>query len=173
MINKILKIKKDKKEIKKIEQLIEKVHQIDEEHLENELDVIYQQQPFIISLLLGYQVELNKPELEEIIKVVILIWEYFKNQQKIKQAKISESQFMRIEQKNIHMLEYFKGEAGESEKIQFVASDLGNLRSKPLFTAVLTQLNQKRGILNMNEEIRGIVFIGLKGLIECFEEITT
>jgi hypothetical protein len=163
--------KEGEKEILRVGQLLEKIESIDRVYLNKESDVVYQQQPFVISLLLGYRVDLEELEFEEMTKVILLIWEFFKNEQRIKQVKISESQFERIHRRNVYMLKYFEGEIGEVAKMQLVSSDFENLRSKSLLTGVLAQFDQKATFLDMNRETRGIVIIGLKSLIECFEEI--
>lgn len=159
------------KETLRVSQLLEKIESMDRVYLNKESDVIYQQQPFVISLLLGYRVDLKELELEEMTKVILLIWEFFKNEQRIKQIKISESQFERIQRRNIYMLKYFDGEIGEEAKMKLVSSDFENLRSKSLITGVFAQFDQKAAFLDMKEETRVIVIVGLKTLIECFEEI--
>jgi len=161
----------DKKETLIISQLIKKVEQIDEVYVNNESDIIFQKQPFLISLLLGYKIDLNEYELEEIMKVVFLIWEFFKNHSQIEHQKISETQFERIQQRNVYMLKYYAGEKGESAKMDVVAADLMHLKSKSLFTGILFQFGHKSALINLDEENRGIILVGLKSLIECFEEI--
>ncbi len=161
----------DKKESQRVGQLIKKIEPIDENYINKESDIISQKQPFLISLILGYRFDLKELELEEIVKVIFLIWEFFKNHRQIEQTKISESQFMRIQQRNIHMLKYFEGERGKNAKLELVSADLENLNSKSLFTGVIFQFNHKVALLNMKEETRGILLVGLKSLIESFEEI--
>ena len=69
------------------------------------------------------------------------------------------------------MLKYFEGEHGKNAKLELVSSDLENLNSKSLFTGVVFQFNKKVALLNMKEQTRGIILVGLKSLIESFEEI--
>ena len=161
----------DKEESLKISQLIKKIDLIDKEYVNRESDVISQKQPFLISLILGYSHDLKGHELEEIVKIIFLIWEYFKDFKQINKSKISESQFERIHQRNIHLLKYFKGEQSENAKSELVDSDLKRLNSKSLFAGVFFQFNHKEALLEMRSEDRGIVLIGLKSLIECFEEM--
>lgn len=164
-------LQEDKKESLRVGQLIKKNELIDEEYVKKESDIISQKQPFLISLIFGYRFDLKELELEEILKVIFLIWEFFKNHSQIESTKISETQFMRIQQRNIHMLKYFEGEQGENAKLELVFSDLENLKSKSLFTGIIIQFNQKVALLDMKSENRGIILVGLKSLIECFEDI--
>lgn len=80
---------------------------------------------------------------------------------------------MRIQQRNVYMLKYFEGEQSRNSKLEVISADLENLNSKSLFTEVIFQFNQKVPLLNMKNETRGIILVGLKSLIECFEEIIT
>lgn len=161
----------DKKESQQVGQLIKKIELIDEKYVNRESDIIYQKQPFLISLMLGYRFDLKELELEEIMKIIFLIWEFFKNNSQIQQTKVSESQFMKIEKRNIYMLKYFEGEQGKNAKMEFISNNLENLKSKSLFAGIIFQFNEKTALLNMKNETRGIVLVGLKSLIECFEEI--
>lgn len=161
----------DKKESVKVSLLLKRIELMDGQYVNTESDIMSQQQPFVISLFLGYNLDLKALELEEMMKIIFLIWEYFKGIKQINEVKISESQFERIHQRNIYMLKYFEKEKDESEKLDFVDSVLRHLNSRALFTGVLYQFNQKQALLDMRDKERGILLIGLKSLIECFEEI--
>ncbi len=167
---------KDIKESEVIRQLIRKIDKIDENYVNAEIDVIFQKQPFLISLTLGYKLdlkekELEETELEEIMKVIFLIWEYYKNYKQVGKIKISESQFDRIQQKNINMLKYFEGVQGENTKLDLVASDLDHLNSNALLAGILYQFNNKKPLINMNNLVKGQILIGMKCLVESFEEV--
>ena len=161
----------DKNETAKITQLIYKIDNIDEVYVNSESEIISQKQPFLISLLLGYRLDLKENELEEIMKIVFIIWEYFKSFKQTHKIKVSDKQFEKIQRRNINMLKYFDGEYGQSAKYNFVESDLRHLNSKALFTGILFQFNHKKSLIEMNSEEKGIILIGMKSLIECFDEI--
>lgn len=163
--------KEDKEESLKVSQLIKKIELIDEKYINQETDIISQKQPFLISLILGYRFDLNLNELEEIVKIIFIIWEYFKNFEQIYKIKVSEKQFEKIQQRNIHMLKYFEGENGENAQYNLVKSDLRHLHSKALLTGIFFQFNHKKSLIEMDNEEKGILLIGMKSLIECFDEI--
>ena len=127
----------------------------------------------MISILLGYRLDLKEKELEEIMKIIFIIWEYFKNFDKIHKIKISEKLFEKIQQRNIHMLKYIEGESGQIVQNNVVESDLRHLHSKALLSGIFFQFNQKKPLIEMNNEKKGIILIGMKSLIECFDEINT
>lgn len=164
--------KEDNEESLRIGQIINKIELIDEKYVNEESDKILQKQPFLISLILGYRLDLKPLELEEIMKIIFLIWEFFKELHQAETEKITESQFMRIQQRNVHMLKYIEGEQRENSKLEVISADLENLKSKALFAGVIFQFNQKVALLNMKNETRGVLLVGLKSLIECFEVIT-
>lgn len=164
-------LENDKKESTKISELIKKIDAIDENYANSESDVISQQQPFLISLILGYRLDFGINELEEVTKIIFLIWEYFKGNRQIQNIKISENQFEKIQNRNIHMLKYFEGEMGQEAKIDLVSSDLGHLKSKALLSGIFLQFNRKYSLKKMKSEEKGSVLIGMKSLIECFEEV--
>ena len=141
--------KEDKEESLRIGQLIKKIELIDKKYVNEESDKISQKQPFLISLILGYRFDLKPLELEEIMKIIFLIWEFFKEHHQAETEKITEPQFVRIQQRNVHMLKYFEGELSENSKLEVISADLENLKSKTLFTGVIFQFNQKIALLNM------------------------
>ena len=161
----------DKREILRVGQLIKKIEMADEEYINKESDLISKKQPFLISLLLGFRFDLKDLELEEIMKIIFLIWEFFKNHSQINKTKISESQFERIQQSNIYMLKYYDGEQGQKASMELISNDLKNLKSKSLFAAIVFQFFEKIPLLEMENESRGSTLVGMKTLIECFEEI--
>ncbi len=161
----------DKNESLRVGQLIKKIELIDKEFVDKESDLIFVKQPFLISLLIGYSYDFKELELEEIMKMIFLIWEYFKDHSQINQTKISESQFERIHQRNIYMLKYYEGEQGQKASMELISNDLKNLKSKSLFGGIVFQFFEKASLSEMENEDRGIILVGMKTLIECFEEI--
>ena len=85
--------KEDEKESLKVSQLLRKVEQMDAAYADKESNLIHQQQPFLLSLLIGYRMDVKPFELEEIMRIIFLIWEYFKDYQQVRQRKITETQF--------------------------------------------------------------------------------
>lgn len=71
----------------------------------------------------------------------------------------------------MHLLKYLEGEPGHEGKLEVIASDLEHLNSKALLTGLFLRFNTQNELINMKPETRGILLIGMKSLIECFEEI--
>ena len=69
------------------------------------------------------------------------------------------------------MLLYVQGEPEHTSGLEIYSDDLQNLKSKALLTAVLFRYKTRPVLLKMDKEKRGIIFVGIKSIIECFETI--
>ncbi|MFY9152976.1 MAG: hypothetical protein WAO52_13235 [Prolixibacteraceae bacterium] len=68
-------------------ELIKRIDHIDAQYADTVSDEIFQRQPFFLSVLLGYQFDISKEEMEEIIKVYFLIWEYFRSNPNVQKKR--------------------------------------------------------------------------------------
>ena len=148
-----------------------KIDNIDAEYVDLVSDEIFQKRPFFLTVLLGYRLDTTPVELEEIMKIYFLIWEYFRSSENVQTKKVTEDNFETIQRKHIQMLQYAEGEPGQPEKMEVYSSDFQNLRSKALLAAVLFRYNNKPVLLRMDKVKRGVILVGMKSFIKCFEEI--
>jgi hypothetical protein len=72
-------------------------------------DEIFRRQPFFLTVLLGYRLDVSSEELEEIMKIFFLIWEYFRPNQQVQSKKVKQKQFEKIMNRNLQMLKYMEG----------------------------------------------------------------
>ena|SRR5690554_3694222 len=147
--------KKEKSESARVAHLIKKVDAIDGVYVNEESDKIAQKHPFLISMLLGYRLDLKPTELEEMMRIIFLIWEYFKDLKQMGNSKITMAQFEKIKLRNITLLKYLEDEQSSEGMFTTVESDLDHLKSKALFTGVLFQMNHKKALLEMKSELKG------------------
>lgn len=161
----------DFNEIEIVAGLLKKIDKIDSEEALLLFDEMHKEQPFLLSVLLGYHFDVTPIELEEIIKVYFLIWLYFKKIQPGKRNLISETQFTIIQNRNIEMLKYTDGESNESDKLEIYGADIQHIKSKALLTAILFRWNERPTLQQMNITAKGAVLIGAKSFIECFEAV--
>jgi hypothetical protein len=162
---------KDFKETDEIGKLLKKIDSVDEQYITSTYEEIRQFQPFLLSLLLGYQYDLNTRELDEIIKLHLIIWEYFKDKWNIKKRELAEIQFESTHNRNIEFFKYLEGEKSKKDLINTTSLDLENIRSKALLIGVLFRFDTTLVLSNIKGDLKAIVLIGIKSLIECFEEI--
>ena len=161
----------DKQESLRISQIITKIDKIEEDYFKVEMDMIFNQQPFLISLIMGYSLDLKPEELEEMMKITFIIREYFKDNEKIKRNKVTEKQFEKINKKNIHFLKSLESEVGQVNKSKMIASDLSHLNSKALLAGIILRFNSQYALKKISIKIKGILLVGIMSLIESVEEI--
>ena len=161
----------DLNEMPQVAKLLSKIDNIDSNYAETIADEIFQKQPFFLTVFLGYHHDTTPIELEEIMKIYFLIWEYFRTNEKVQRIKVTEEYYERIEDKNIAMLQYTDGVPDKMEKIKIYSSDLSNLKSKALYAAVVKRYNEREVLLKMDTRKRGIILLGIKCFIECFDTI--
>ena len=158
----------DFNEIPLLARVVKRIDTIDSTNVNSILDDIYKKQPFLLSVLLGYNLDITPIELEELMKVYFLIWEYFKDNQNVQNRKVTEQLFEKIHNRNIGMLRYAEGDSTDQSAILY-SSDLQNLRSKALLTAILLRFNNRPDLVSMDMKTKGMILIGIKTFIECFE----
>lgn len=161
----------DFNETNKLAESIKKIDQIDSDYVHSTSDEIFKFQPFFLTVLLGYQHDINMSEFEEIMKIYFLVWEYFKWNPNLQTHQVTESYFNKIQKKNIEMLKYTQDEPKENDKLEVYLSDLQTLKSKSLWTAIFFRFNDRPTLLKMDIEKKGAILIGTKSFIECFETI--
>jgi hypothetical protein len=150
---------------------LKKIDHIDIGYVNLVSDEIFSSQPFFLTVLMGCRLDVLPEELDEIMKVYFLILEYFKNRKHVRTNKISKSHFEKVQERNIKMLHYSEGEPTQKDKAEIYSDNLQNLRSKALWAAVLFRFQRRPVLHKMNEEKRGVILIGIKTFIECFETI--
>ncbi len=162
---------KDYDETGQLAELIKKIDRIDAAYTDTVSDEIFQRQPFFLSVLLGYRLDVSMEELEEIMKIYFLIWEYFRSNPNVQKKQVTQAYFEKTQAKNIGMLKYSEGEPNEREKMKVYSYDLQKLKSKALWTAILFRFHIRPVLQKMNTDIKGIILIGMKSFIDCFEAL--
>ena len=162
---------KDFNETTELAGLLSKIDYLSPEDVNTLSDEIFKRQPFFLTVLLGYRFEITPKELEEIMKIYFLIWKYFRANKNVQTNQVTETYFEKVQNRHIKMFKYIEGEPKQNDKIDVYSHDLGKLKSKALLTAVLHRYNNRPTLIKMDDESKGIIFVGIKSFIECFETI--
>jgi hypothetical protein len=162
---------KDFNETTKLAGLLTKIDNLSPEYVNSLSDEMFQRQPFFLTVLLGYRFDVTTEELEEIMKIYFLIWEYFRPSKNVQTKQVTKTYFEKIQDRNIEMLKYIEGEHKQDGKMNVYSYDLEKVKSKALLTAVLYRYKSRPVLLKMDEQSKGIIFVGMKSFIECFETI--
>lgn len=162
---------KDFNETRDLAGILKKIDNTDATYAEKILDEMFKRQPFFLTVLIGYRLDVTPEELDEIMKVYFIIWEYFRTNRNVQTKEVSQDHFEKAEHRNIQMLKYIEGEPTADAKSDIYGNDLQNLKSKSLMTAVFFRFNERPTLLKMEEMKKVAILIGVKSFIECFENI--
>jgi hypothetical protein len=154
--------------IAEMHELLRKLDCIGPEYVNTISAEIYDRQPFFLTVLLGYRFDVLPEELDEIMRIYFLIWEYFKKDPNIQKKKVGEENFNIIQRRHIQMFKYAGGES-EDAKLLLYSDDWNSLRSKALVAAIIFQFTERPVLTKMNVERKAIILVGIKSFIECFE----
>lgn len=167
-MNKLTFTTKDYSETSELAGLINKIDTIDAEYVNWISDEIFKHQPFFLTVLLGYRADVSPEELAEIMKIYFLVWEYFNPKDNLRNRKVTQAQFEKVQRRNMHMLHYCEAEP-EGSREEIYTIELQNLKSRALWTVVLFRYNNRPELIKMEREYKGIVLVGILSFIQCFE----
>ncbi len=105
------------------------------------------------------------------MKIFFIIWEYFRGNENIRHKQLTEQHFERILKRNLEMLKYLEGESDPAELHNITGSDLDHLKSKALLSGIFFMFDTQSSLVKMDITTKGTLLIGMKSVIECFEEI--
>ncbi|WP_367390126.1 hypothetical protein [Lewinella sp. LCG006] len=157
--------------MKNVSELVDFCANVDNATLEKVVDQIYTHQPFVVSLFLGYKDDVDMFQLDELLRILIVIWLFFEDHPRVKQKRITQKMFEARQKKNVTFLDYMDGEPSQSAKNQLVAENLKALHSKELWTMVFYKFKEGAALKTLDPQLSGIILIGMKSLMECFEEV--
>jgi hypothetical protein len=161
----------DLQETNKVAGLIQKIDQIDGVYLQSICDEMFKFQPFMLSVMLGYRFDVPAQDMDEIIKLYCLVWEYFKGKKNIKEHQLTEEMFEKAIKRNVDFFKYLDGEGYANDFMNTTTSDLEHIKSKALLTGIFYRWNTHPGIVKMEDQIKSDLLIGLKSIIEGLEEL--
>jgi len=153
-------------EKERVQRCIDKVTDFNEFLINNIVYEIKTKQVFVHSLIKGFAKDLNTEELNETKTLIFIIWEYFKNLDSKLSATITESQFGQAMNRNIAIMQETDGQLVVNN---ISATEQDQLQSKALFAAIMDRMSSVSVLANMDAEIKSVVCVGMKSLIECFE----
>jgi hypothetical protein len=111
------------------------------------------------------------PNLSSGLYAVQRVVTFFLNSKAARSKQIKAAQFQRILDRNIALLAYMEGEPTGKSKTRLVESDLQSLASKALLTGLILRFDTRPALTEMEPRQRYGYLLGMKSLIECFEEL--
>jgi hypothetical protein len=162
---------KDMDEVPEVAKLVHEIEALNASTALEIADEIFKRQPFFLTVLLGYRLDTTPGELDEIMRIYMLVWKYFRGRRNVQNIQITKQDFETIEGRHVAMLQYVQGERDQSEVMNIYATDLGNLKSKALLTAIFYWYHNRPVLANMDVFKRGMILVSIKSFIECFERL--
>jgi len=115
--------------------------------------------------------DLSAEELGPLVNLYIAIWEYYKSNANVRAVPITQKTYEMVEDKNMRMLNNFEKMASDGKQ-DFLVNDLNKVDSKALLAAVFLQFRENKALRSMNIQTKGMLLIGLKSVIQCFDELS-
>lgn len=160
---------RDLEETKLVAALLKKVKQLDLTEVESISARMVEHQPYMMSLLLGYRFDVEKDQLDDVMRMLFLIYLFFERKTEIKKKQIDAEEFRKHQSKNGHYLKYLEGTKGRKAIAKINEEYLAHLRYISLFTGVIDLAQTQVSFQRIDPEVKGIVVLGMKTLIDCLE----
>lgn len=165
------------RDIEETEALKEILQRIDEIEVGGEEPIytkIYENQPFILSLMMGYEAELDEGNIDEeqfeaMRDMLFMIYLFFEQKTNIQRAQVTDQAFVDRFQLNIEFIEYLSGEEDPDKQIALSEDDLAKIHYISLYTAIMHIAHDYLSFQKLDDEFKAAVFLEMKTLIECME----
>ena len=120
-------------------------------------DELMVHQPFLASMMAGYKFDLPPQEMDEVLKLYVAVWEFFKTDPIAKVTAITESQFDRLHTFNVNLMT--KNDSVDGATISV------------LLSVIIQRFGTRPTFKQMNVQKLGALIVGIKSTIECFQEL--
>jgi len=162
---------KDLKNLAKVDSLIRMIDLQDQAYFEKVLDEMHLFQPFLLSVLLGYQFDLTPLQHEKVIKIFTLIWAYFSDHENLRKKQVREEDLEDRLAGNLRTLQRFEKETTTDGKNTIFTEDMARINATGLYAAIFHMVGSDKVFDNMGVRDRTCLAIGLKNIIECIEAL--
>jgi len=164
----------DIEEIDILKTILKKIDEMKQGEEESVYTSIYENQPFILSMMMGYESNVDEEVLEEeqfnaIRDMLFIIFLFFEQKTDITRKQITEAEFTNQFQLNVDFLNYLEGEEDLDAKLELTESNLSKMRFKSLYTSITFISNEDKHFQRMDDEYKAATFLEMKTLIECME----
>lgn len=162
-------MRRDIDEAQIVRELIKKVGNIELQEASEISDRIAANQPFIMSLLMGYTFDVEGDQLDDIMKMLFVIYLFFESHTETNRKQIDVIEFEYHQRQNVKFLKYFSGEETLGSQLEANKQYLYSLKFKALFAGILVMSNTQMSFKRMSGELKGIIVLGMKTLVDCLE----
>jgi hypothetical protein len=143
----------------------------DFDYANNITDELYRCQPFILSTIMGYKMDVAIEDLPDLINLYVLIWLFYRDRKNVRTIKITEQQYSKQESRFVAMLKKYETTISAAAKNKMIDEDLNSFSSKSLYAMLVSECRENKILHRLNWESGGAVFAGYITLIKCLDEI--
>jgi hypothetical protein len=161
--------KSDFTEIDELVLLSDQMDALSAEEISQIGDEIFMFQPFMLSNMVGFHLDVSKPVHSEIIKLYFLLWKYYKKKDSVS-VKITLEQFEKVNDRDIAILKQLSNQHGTPQFMETLIGDMQKTRSKSLLSIFYFRFETRPVLKDCNNELKIIILNGLKSFITCFDE---
>lgn len=161
-------------EVEIIKTILQKIDEMQGGGEESVYTRIYENQPFILSMMMGYEANVDEGVLYEeqfnaIRDMLFMVFLFFEQKTDISRKQLTEAEFANQFQLNIDFLDYLSSEEDLDAKLELSESNLSKMRFKNLYTSLMFISNEDKHFQKMDDEYKSATFLEMKTLIECME----
>ncbi|WPV67105.1 hypothetical protein [Chitinophaga sp. LS1] len=143
----------------------------DFDYANNITDELFRYQPFILSTIMGYKMDVPMEDLPDLINLYVLIWLFYRDKKNVRKVQITEQQYSKQESRFVEMLKKYETNISTAAKNKMIDDDLNSFYSKSLYAMLVSECRENKILHRLNRESGGAVYAGYITLIKCFDEI--
>lgn len=162
--------KREAKDLQKVMELEDKIDIIDGKYVARMSDEAFKYQPFYLAVPLSYSDEMTPLELDEIMKIYFLVWEYYRTKDGPREKVVTPAQFEDAQSLMIDKLQYITAES-EKNREEFLEYDVSSLKPQALLAVVMGRFENRDALLHMEAKTKVINLTGIQAFIQCFESL--
>jgi hypothetical protein len=143
----------------------------DFDYANNITNELFRYQPFILSTIMGYKMDVAMEDLPDLINLYVLIWLFYRDKKNVRKVQITEQQYSKQESRFVAMLKKYETTISTAAKNKMIDDDLNSFSSKSLYATLVSECRENEILDRLNRESGGAVYAGYITLIKCFDEI--
>jgi len=165
---------RDIQETETLKEILQRIDEMEQGGEESIYTKIYENQPFILSLMMAYENELDEgniddEQFEAMRDMLFMIYLFFEQKTNIQRAQVTEQAFVKQFQLNIEFMEYLSGEEDPDKQMELSEADLSKMHFISVYTAIMHIAHDYLSFQKLDDDSKAAIFLEMKTLIECLE----
>lgn len=158
-------------ETQKVQELLKNVLALSDESIEYKIEQHSNSQPVVLALTIGFKQLINAEQLNELKWLSLLIWEYYKDFETLKEKPISVETFMKQFNSHNELVMQFRKTKDKTKKDNLAESALSKLKSQALFLVIANQFKTFIGLSKLPVDKKGLIQSTIINIIHCLDQV--